>query len=61
MRRAARLYSVTELDGYLDEMDSLGEGRLAAHLRQLRLRHDMEGIEEVLAQIADLAPDAEPT
>jgi signal transduction histidine kinase/ligand-binding sensor domain-containing protein/CheY-like chemotaxis protein len=55
IREAARLYSVTELDGYLSELQSLGAGEqlLALNLRQLRSRHDMDGIEAVLAPLTD--------
>lgn len=43
---AAELYSVTELEEYLKELESLGEAqrRLAAHLRGLAQQHDMEGM-----------------
>ena len=58
LREAARLYSVTELDGYLDELQRLGAGadQLATHLRLLRSRHDMDGIEAVLVRLANAAP-----
>ncbi|MBT4501082.1 MAG: response regulator, partial [Gemmatimonadetes bacterium] len=51
--KAAEFYSVTEIEGYLQEMESLGEGerRLASHLRDLRRQHNMEGIIEILGTI----------
>jgi CheY-like chemotaxis protein len=52
LRRAAELYSVTEMEDYLKEMERLGEGpqRLAVHLRELRRRHDMSGILALLGE-----------
>ena len=51
--KAAEFYSVTEIEGYLREMEGLGEGerKLASHLRDLRRQHDMEGIIELLGTI----------
>ena len=56
LRNAAELYSTTELKGYLDEVERLGESgrRLAGHLRSLLESYDMKGIEEVLAEIEDM-------
>ena len=53
LQQAAELYSVTDIEEYLGEMEQLGEGpqRLATHLRSLRLQHDMESILRVLRQI----------
>jgi CheY-like chemotaxis protein/anti-sigma regulatory factor (Ser/Thr protein kinase) len=53
LRRAAELYSVTEMEDYLKEMERLGEGpqRLAVRLRHLRQQHDMETILELLREI----------
>ena len=53
LRRAAELYSVTEVENYLREMEELGneEQQLAAHLRTLRQRHDMEALLKVVAKI----------
>ena len=50
LKRAAEYYSVTQIEGLLTEMAELGDdaARLAAHLRELRQAHDMEGIVEVL-------------
>ena len=51
--KAAEFYSVTEIEGYLREMEDLGEGerRLASHLRELRRQHDMAGIAELLGSM----------
>jgi len=53
LRRAAELYSVTELEEYLQEVEQLGEGpqRLAAHLRSLRQQHDMDSVLVILGGI----------
>ena len=46
LRRAAALYSVTELESYFQELEQLGEGprMLATHLKMLRREHDMEAM-----------------
>jgi signal transduction histidine kinase len=53
LQRAAELYSVTELETYLKELEQMGEGprKLAAHLRDLRQQHDLEAIVELLRNI----------
>jgi CheY-like chemotaxis protein len=53
LKQAAEFYNVTQIEGYLKEMEGLGEGpkKLASHLRGLRQQHDMEGIVEVLAAV----------
>jgi signal transduction histidine kinase/CheY-like chemotaxis protein len=53
LKKAAELYSVTELESYLDEVSQLSEdGRLLAeHLRRLSLSYDMEAILKVLSEI----------
>ena len=50
MKRAAEIYSVSELDRYFDELEGLGERekQLADHLRELRRGHDIEGILKLL-------------
>ena len=50
LRRAAELYSVTEVEEYLQEVEQLGEAsmKLSTHLRSLRQRHDMEAILAIL-------------
>ena len=54
LREAARYYSVTELEEYLDELEELGkEGKeLAVHLRELSGQYDMEGILRLLGEVA---------
>mgnify|MGYP001596325904 CR=1 FL=1 len=56
LRRAAELYSVTEMEEYLREVEQLGEapGKFAAHLRSLRQRHDMETILDLLREIRQI-------
>ncbi|MDP6512417.1 MAG: hypothetical protein QF878_04360, partial [SAR202 cluster bacterium] len=46
MKRAAEIYSVSELDRYFEALEGLGEKErhLAAHLRELRRGHDIDGI-----------------
>jgi signal transduction histidine kinase/ligand-binding sensor domain-containing protein/CheY-like chemotaxis protein len=53
MKRAAEIYSVSELDRYFDELESVGEGekRVADHLRELRRGHDIESITEILEHL----------
>ncbi|ETX04839.1 MAG: hypothetical protein ETSY2_26500 [Candidatus Entotheonella gemina] len=53
MQEAAELFSVTDIEACLREMEQLsGEPRqLAAHLRQLRQHHDMRSILEVLREM----------
>ena len=53
LREAAELYSVTEMEDYLREVEELGEEhrQLAAHLRDLKQGHDMESILKVLGGI----------
>ena len=50
---AAELYSVTELERHFGALEALGGGpqRLAAHLRGLRNRHDLEAILQVVQQV----------
>jgi len=50
---AAELYSVTELEKGISELERLGEGReeLAGHLRDLRRKHDIESIVEIIREI----------
>ena len=54
MKRAAEIYSVSELDRYFDELEGLGERekQLADHLRELRRGHDIEGILKLLERLA---------
>ena len=51
--QAAEFYNVTDMEDYLKAMEGLGEDqqRLAAHLRELRQRHDMEAIIDLLGRI----------
>jgi len=53
LKEAAELYSVTELESYLDEVSQLGEDGhlLAEHLRGLSQKYDMEAILNVLSEI----------
>ena len=53
LTKAAKFYNVTQMEGYLKEMEGLGEesGRLAAHLRELRQQYDMEGIVQILEKV----------
>ena len=53
LKEAAELYSVTELEGYFNEVEQLGEPhkRLAGHLRELRRRHDIESILRILQEV----------
>jgi len=53
LKKAASVYNVTQMEGYLKEMGGLGDGpgRLAAHLRGLRQRYDMEGIVGILEKV----------
>ena len=53
LREAAEIYSVTEMEDYLREMEELGEEhrQLAAHLRDLKQEHDMEGILQILRKV----------
>ena len=53
LRKAAELYNVTQMEEHLKQMEGLGEeaGRLAAHLRGLRQRYDMDGIVAILESI----------
>ena len=53
LRRAAELYSVTEMEEYLREVEPLGEvpRKLAAHLRGLRQRHHMAAILSILGNL----------
>ncbi len=57
-QKAARTYSVTELEEAIGELEGLGpaETKLGAYLRVLRQRHDMQG---VLAVLADAVAAAE--
>ena len=50
---AAELYSVTELERCLSELEDLDEGgeKLAGHLRDLRRKHDIESIVEIIREI----------
>ena len=47
---AVEFRQVTKMEAYFQELQQLGDeaGRLAAHLRQLRKRHDMDSILEIL-------------
>ncbi|MDP6114650.1 MAG: ATP-binding protein, partial [Planctomycetota bacterium] len=53
MKRAAEIFSVSELDRYFDELEGLGEKErsLAAHLRELRRGHDIDGILKLLESL----------
>jgi len=55
LREAAELFSVTEIEDYLGEVEGLGEEqrRLASHLRELKQAHDMNGILRALGVSAD--------
>ena len=50
---AAELYSVTEMEGYFNDIVELGEGHqeLADYLRELRRRHDIESITAIIQDI----------
>ena len=52
--QAAQLYSVTALENGFKKLEALGQdaASLAAHLRQLRQQHDMEGISQRLESSA---------
>ena len=60
LRRAAELYSVTEMEECLQEVERLGEGpqRLAVHLRGLRQQHDMAAI---LKDLDGVHPESSPS
>lgn len=47
---AAELYRVTELEGYFNEVAELGEEHraLAEHLRELRRKHDIDAIIDLI-------------
>ena len=53
LRESAELYSVTEIEEQLGEMEALGEeyGKLAAQLRVLNARQDMAAILQVLDEM----------
>ena len=53
LQEATELYSVTEIETYLAEMEGLGEAprKLAMHLRDLRKGHDMDAILGILSEI----------
>jgi signal transduction histidine kinase/DNA-binding NarL/FixJ family response regulator len=53
LQQAANLYSVTEIDGCLLEMEQLGadESRLASRLRALRQSHDLEVLAAGVAEL----------
>ena len=53
LQEAAEIYSVTELEEYLRELESLGEieRQLAGHLRGLAQKHDMEGVLALLREV----------
>ena len=53
LREAAEIYSVTEMEDYLREVEELGEEhrQLASHLRDLKQAHNMEGILKALGEI----------
>ncbi len=53
LEEAAGLYSLTELERHLAEMETLGaeEQRLAAHLRALSDQYDMDRILIILKEI----------
>jgi len=53
LEEAAELYSVTELENYLDEVSQLSENGqlLAEYLRELSQNYDMEAILKVLSEI----------
>jgi CheY-like chemotaxis protein len=53
LQEAAELYSVTELENYFNDLENLGEGpqKLAAHLRDLRRKHDIDAILQVLQEL----------
>ena len=55
LREAAELFSVTEIEDYLGEVEGLGEEqrRLASHLRELKQAHDMNGILRALGDSGD--------
>jgi signal transduction histidine kinase/ligand-binding sensor domain-containing protein/DNA-binding response OmpR family regulator len=55
MKRAAEIYSVSELDRYFDELEVVGERekQLADHLRGLRRGHDIDGILRILERSSD--------
>ena len=52
--QATELYSVTELETYLKELEQLGTEpqKLATHLRRLRQRFDLDSIRSTLAELA---------
>jgi len=54
LREAAELYSVTEMEDYLNELEQISNEhhRLAAHLRQLNQNQDMNAILTILADIS---------
>ena len=53
LQKAAEFYSVTEMDDYLEELEQLGaeSRKLAAHLRDLKQRYDMDSILDTLREI----------
>jgi len=50
---AAELYSVTELEGYFNDVAQLGEEhqKLAEYLRDLRQKHDIDGIIDIIQNL----------
>jgi signal transduction histidine kinase/ligand-binding sensor domain-containing protein/CheY-like chemotaxis protein len=51
LEQATRLNNVTTIERYLRELEQLGETKLAAHLRQLKQRFDMDSILSILGQV----------
>jgi len=53
LRRETRLNNVTNIEKHLQEMEQLGEApqKLAAHLRRLKQRFDMESIRTLLGEL----------
>ena len=55
LREAAEVRGVTQMEDHLKELEQLSErhARLAAHLRELRQRHDMDSILHLLGELHD--------
>jgi len=51
LEQATRLNNITTIEKYLREIEQLGETKLAAHLRQLKQRFDMDSILSILGQV----------
>ena len=53
LKETAEIYSVTQMENCLKEMERLGDAQrsLAGHVRKLKQQHDMESILNILAEV----------